>query len=82
MAHGAKRLWANCLWGEMSRPWGGTFIGYVGRNVHGANCPLGEKSINLIKRFPSVDALQTAQYCSDECTLSLHYLELQFSDGR
>ena len=34
--HGAKRLWTNSLWGEMS----------MGRNVHGANRPWGEKSIN------------------------------------
>jgi len=37
--HGANRLWANRPHGEMSS---------AGRNVHGANCQLGEKSINSI----------------------------------
>jgi len=35
--YGAKRLWTNRLWGEMSSVW---------RNVHGANRPWGERSIS------------------------------------
>ena len=47
--HGTKRLWANRLWGEMSNA--GRIAHevkhpYMGRNLHGANCPRGVKSIN------------------------------------
>ena len=38
IVHEAKRLWATRLWVEMSS---------MGRNVYGANCLWGEKSINL-----------------------------------
>jgi len=39
--HGAKRLWANRLWCEMSS---------VGRNFYEANRPWGEMSIRGAKR--------------------------------
>jgi len=57
--HGAKRIWANCPWGEMSsagrnvcganRPWGK--MSSAGRNVCGANRPWGKMSIHMGETF-------------------------------
>jgi len=67
--HGAKRLWANphvakCLVrGEtsMGRNDHGAKRQYMGRNVLGANCQWGEKSINLPKRL-NVGSHNTTRY--------------------